>query len=328
MKQIKFPNTTLFRTGLTAICLFFSLTVVQGSLLEGEDTEAKVVFALETFSTEFERPDLSEFEDLKQTGKGSDHPGLFERAKELFIEIATRRDGMLEAMALMRKEYEGNELAVTGLRPVDISDHQGHPYDFQPALSWEMLLMKLTMLPKALPGLGEQLEGAFEEHKRLKAIGLKRDYNSLAVRARQVTQAFERINGLYEKPDVLEPEDVSGDDLETLKQKVSNFEQAVAVYDIALLQAKKWQTTFDLYHKKYVSLTAKQEQLGTAFHLLREANGDNPHLKAVDELPEIADEGNLVTIKETLERIVEAQRLLTEALVLAKAWKPEGLDDL
>ncbi|NCP62503.1 MAG: hypothetical protein GW748_04245 [Alphaproteobacteria bacterium] len=328
MKRIKCPNTTLFRTGLTAIFLLFSLTAVQGSLLEGEDIEEKVANALDDFATEFELPDLSEFEDLKQTATGSDHPGSFERAQELFIDIATRRNGMLEAMALMRQENEGNRFAVTGIRPVDISDHQGHPHDFQPVLSWETILMKLTLLPKALDSLGDNLENAFEEHKRLKLIGLKRDYGLLAVRARKVTGDFEGINGLYDKPEVLEPEDVSEDGLETLKQKISGFEEAVAGYDIALVQAKKWQKTFDLYQKQYVSLTAKQEQLGRDFNLLREANDQNPHLKAVDGLPEIADEGNLVTIKETLEEIIEAQRLLAEDLALAKKWKPEVIDDL
>ena len=58
---------------------------------------------------------------------------------------------------------------------------------------------------------------------------------------------------------------------------------------------------------------------------MREANDQNPNLKVADDLDGIAGEGNLVTIKGTLEDIVEAQRVLNEALVLAKAWKPVEL---
>lgn len=247
--------------------------------------------------------------------------GKFSEAEELFIQIAKRRNGMIEAMTLMQKEEEDNDLAVSKLLLIDLSDHKGHPHDFQPVLSWDMLLMKLRFLPQSLPGLGESLIEAFKEHKRLKTISLKKNYSALAVQALKTTDAFTTINALYDKPDALDPEDVSHDDLDTLKRKVSDFEQAVLAYDVELLKAKKWQQTFNAHHKKYVLLTAEQEKLASAFGVLEKANEANPHIKVVDDLEEIAGEGNLVTLKETLDDIVEAQRVLTETLVQGQSWQ-------
>ncbi len=320
MKQIKYPNTILFRISLMAIFLLFSSATVQGSLLEGVDSEAKIKYAIDTFATELE-VDLSEFQSLKQNEAGSKYMGQFEAAKEIFIDITKRRNGMIEAMTLMQKEEEANELAVSRLLSIDLSDHKGHPHDFQPTLSWDMLLMKLTFLPKSLPGLGESLAEAFQAHKVLKVKRLKNAYSSLAVQALRTTDAFTSINALYVKPVALVPEDVSGDDLETLKQKVYDFEQAVLDYDLELLKAKKWQQTFNAHHKKYVLLTAEQERLASAFKVLEEANDANPHLEDIGDLADIADEGDLVKLQEALDDIVEAQRILTEALVEAKKWQ-------
>jgi hypothetical protein len=76
-------------------------------------------------------------------------------------------------------------------------------------------------------------------------------------------------------------------------------------------------------------LIVEQEKLKAAFGDLREANDQNPHLKAVDDLDDIAGEADLAVIKGNLDDIVIAQGLLKEALVLAKTWKPEEVvDDL
>lgn len=325
MKQIQHPKTPLFRAAIAAFTvLLFSSASVQGSLLEGEDTEKKVRSAINTF-TEENMPDLSAFEGL--TGRGKDHMSYYEKAVLIFEGIGRARNGMIQALNLMYEEDPKNKKANNRFALLNLSDVKGYPHDFQPGLTWGTILIKLELLPKALPGLVNMLKEAFEDHKALKVKRLQNAYGALVAQVLRSTDAFATIDARCKKPDVLEPEDVSGDDLDTLKQKLSDFEAAAAAYDIALLDAKKWQQTFKAHHVKYVSLAKENEKLRAAFALLKETNDQNPHLEEIGDLPDISDEGDLATLQETLDGIQAAQLELTDKLAQAKAWKPEIVVD-
>jgi len=117
--------------------------------------------------------------------------------------------------------------------------------------------------------------------------------------------------------------------LVTLKGTLDDIVKAQGVLTEALAQAQLWQKGFELHHAQHLLLIVEQEKLKAAFGDLREANDQNPHLKAVDDLDDIAGEADLAVIKGNLDDIVIAQGLLKEALVLAKTWKPEEVvDDL
>ncbi|HBN21934.1 MAG TPA: hypothetical protein DD412_01695 [Holosporales bacterium] len=320
MKQIKHPNTTLFRAGLMAVFLLFASTAVQGSLLEEEDTEVRVQKVIDDIPEKVVI-DLTDFGELGKNDLGSTDSVSFELMKGIFSENATRFSLMNECLTLLYKENPSNKESVSYQRSFDVSEYKEDFVDFHRGLPFSTLLFKLRPLAERMDKLGLQLARAFEEHKRLKVISLKNAYSALAVQVLKTTDAFTGINALYDKPAALEPEDVSHADLDTLKQKVSDFEEAVLAYDVELREAKKWQQTFTAYHKKYVSLTAKQEKLASAFSVLEKANADNPHLKIVGDLDDIAGEGNLVTLKGTLDDIVEAQRTLSEALAKGQLWQ-------
>tara|TARA_R110002095_G_scaffold103745_3_gene90923 strand:+ start:1430 stop:2713 length:1284 start_codon:yes stop_codon:yes gene_type:complete len=321
MKQIQHPKTPLFRAAITFAVLLFSSASsasVQGSLLEGEDTEEKVQYAIGTF-TEEKTPDLSAFEGL--TGRGEDHMFDYEKAVSIFEGIGRARNAMIQALNLMYEEDSTNKKANNRFALLNLTDVKGYPHDFQPGLNWGTILIKLELLPKALPGLVNMLKEAFEDHKALKVKRLQNAYSALAVQVLRSADVFDTINDLYPKPEKPVAENVSGDDLDTLKQKLSDFEKDVLAYDMDRVKAETWERAFKKLHAQHAPLVKAQEKLEAAFEVLRQANDQNPNVKEVGDLPDISGEGDLATLKEILDDIAKAQSVLTESLAQAKTWQ-------
>lgn len=332
MTQTKHSKTTFFQRSVAAAFLLFLSLDVQASaknesLLEGDDTEAKIHFAHEMFQEDIVL-NLSEFKKLPGTETGLNHMENFEEAKKLFLEISTKRNAALEALSLMKEEHPENQKATTHITPVDITiNDEGHPMHFQPALNWDTILLKLKGLPTALSTLSDQLEEAFETHHTLKEKKLQGDYEELVLQLEKAAAAFEKINDLYEKPIVPFMDEVRGDDLETLKAKVPAFKKSVEAYGKTLKEAKAWERTFQVCQLTYGSLVKVQGKLKADFEALKKSNEDNPHVLDVADLTDLSIEGDLVKLQKALIQIQTTQRLQKTQLVEAKQWKPPVVKD-
>ena len=296
------------------------------SVLQGEDTEDKVADAIARFLGEPLNPDISEFEGLK--GRGSDHLDSFERARDLFVELAEAINGMHEAFSLMLTEFASNTLAKTTgnfIKLMTSDDIDDEDYvAFNRGMGWSTLRLKFKMV-SGYTALHEALQAASDKHIELKTTYLQRQYASIARKLPPLQASWAKIDDLY--PGMTAPfevQDVSVMDLSELKDNVPAFKEAVEAYSAELTPAKKWQSAFTAYHKKHTAFVEERAKIEVGFATLREANDENEELP-VGDLPELTSldgMGELEDIQGVLSALEEEMKGYRAQLARARKWKP------
>lgn len=295
------------------------------ALLEGEDTEEKVQFAIDTFASfNASAMDLTPFDGLKPGLRGHEKTELFTDAFDLFTNMAQAHNGMIAALHLMYGEFEGNKIkrnfTFIDLRPCEVAEYKGQDaQDFNRGLKWENLLLKFQMA-KQHNTIETKLRRRFEVHQGLKLKKLRGQYEQAAHTVTETTIAFSGIDVLYpgDIPDAPDALDASTADLDTLKRELSDFETEAKAYAKPLTEAKKWQAAYKLITDRYGKLKGERDQIIAEFDKFSDENEDVP--ATFETLPVLS--GNaLADLKKQMQAVEEVLKPLRVSLRKAKKWK-------
>ena len=237
---------------------------------------------------------------------------------------------MYEAFTLMFKEFSTNKGANINIRTVNLTTIDGindaDYVDFNRGMGWATLCLKFGIL-QGYETLQGALQGAYDEHVKLKTKSLQRQYAALAKRLIPLQSSYGKINDLYpDMPEDIEVLDVKAIDLEGLKEVVPEFKESVEAYKEGLTAAKKWHSSFMALHKKHTGYVKELETINANFATLRTANGDNPEipeedLEDFDSLDDIGELEDIQTVLDTIAIQMKDHRVL---LAKARKWKPKG----